>query len=68
MLSVGLVAPKAGVFQPHIKFLLVVCTASEVVVLGVTFQGEGDDEYALMHLQPNPLFSLSSDGINMVQV
>lgn len=68
VLSVGLVVPKPGVFQPHIKFLLVVCTASEVVVLGVTFESEGDDQYALMHLQPNPLFSLSSDGVNMVQV
>ena len=68
VLSVGLVVPKPGVFQPHIKFLLVVCTASEVVVLGVTFESEPDDPYALMHLQPNPLLSLSSDGVNMVQV
>eukprot|EP00116_Pleurobrachia_bachei_P000763 sb/3461025/ len=68
VLTVGLVAPKPGVFQPHIKFLLVVCTASEIVVLGVTFESEGDDQYALMHLQPNPLFAISSDGVNVVQV
>ena len=68
VLSVGLITPKPGIFQPHIKFLLVVCTASEVIVLGVTFQSEGDDTYALMHLQPNPLFSISSDSVNMIQV
>ena len=64
----GLITPKPGVFQPHIKFLLVVCTASEIVVLGVTFESDTDDQYALMHLQPNPLFSLSSDAVNMLQV
>lgn len=68
VLSVGLVIPKPGVFQPHIKFLLVVCTANEIVVLGMRFESEADDEFAVMHLQQNPLFSLSSDGINMVQV
>ena len=39
VLSVGLVVPKPGVFQPHIQFLLVLTTAVEVVLLGVCFSG-----------------------------
>ena len=35
ILSTGLVRPKTGVFQNHIKRLLVLTTATEIVVLGV---------------------------------
>lgn len=43
LLCVGLVAPKVGVFQPHIQYLLVLATAVEVVLLGVCFSGKNKE-------------------------
>ena len=37
ILSVGLVAPRRDVFQPHIRRLLCLTTAVEIVLLGVSF-------------------------------
>ena len=37
ILSVGMLEPKKGIFQPHIKQLLCLTTAVEIVLLGVTF-------------------------------
>lgn len=36
----GLVTPRAGVFQEHILFLLCLATPLEVVILGISFNGE----------------------------
>lgn len=36
--AVGLVSPKPNVFQPHIKHLLVLATALNIAILGVTFK------------------------------
>ena len=41
ILAAALVLPKPGVFQEHIEYLLCMTTAVEVVVLGVSFTGEG---------------------------
>ncbi|KAL1505828.1 hypothetical protein ABEB36_005300 [Hypothenemus hampei] len=61
ILSVGLVKPKPGVFHAFIKYLLVLTTAVDVIVLGVTFsEGNGvDDE---INLIPDPVFTLPTDG------
>jgi nuclear pore complex protein Nup155 len=37
ILSVAMLTPKKGIFQPHIKFLLCLTTAVEIILLGVSF-------------------------------
>lgn len=39
ILAAGLVVPRSGVFQNHIRYLLCLTTATEIVVLGVSFTG-----------------------------
>lgn len=57
ILAVGLVQPRPGVFQRHIHSLLCLATCTEIVILGATMQG---DE---LLLQPEPVFTLSADGV-----
>lgn len=62
ILSVGLVNPKPGVFHAFIKHLLVLATAVDIVVLGVTFtEGpvQNSDEIQLI---PDPVFTIPTDG------
>jgi nuclear pore complex protein Nup155 len=42
IVSVGLVKPKLGVFHNFVKYLLVLTTTVEIVVLGVTFSATKD--------------------------
>ena len=66
ILSVALLEPKKGIFRPHIKHLLCLTTAVEVVLLGVTFTNvEGEEE---MQLLPEPLFTLGTDATHMLCV
>ena len=37
ILTAGLVVPKPGIFQDHIRFLLVLTTPVDIVILGVSF-------------------------------
>merc|ERR550534_1722278 len=39
IISVELVNPKPGIFQPHIQYLLCLATTAEIVLLGVSFAG-----------------------------
>ncbi|XP_055921871.1 nuclear pore complex protein Nup154 [Eupeodes corollae] len=81
IVSVGLVCPKAGVFIGDVKYLLVLATSTEIIVLGVTF---GDSTktisspsrnmqsvatYEEMQLMNKPIFILSTDNItiNVIQ-
>lgn len=62
ILCVGLVKPKSGVFHSFIKYLLVLATAVDIVVLGVTFtEGpvKNGDEIQLI---PDPVLSIPTDG------
>lgn len=62
ILCVGLIKPKPGVFHSFIKYLLVLATAVDVVVLGVTFTDgtvENTDEIQLI---PDPVFTIPTDG------
>lgn len=68
ILTAGLLKPKEGVFQEHIEYLLCLTTPVEIVVLGVSFTGSPSDPYSEMHLQPEPLFNLPSDNVNMLSV
>ncbi|XP_028403590.1 nuclear pore complex protein Nup155-like isoform X2 [Dendronephthya gigantea] len=69
ILSAGLVKPKPGIFQEHIKFLLCLTTPVDVVLLGVSFSENADsgsdEEYHEMHLLPEPLFTLQTDNVYM---
>ncbi|KAI5633066.1 hypothetical protein NE865_14194 [Phthorimaea operculella] len=71
IVSVGLVKPKPGVFQNFVKYLLVLTTTVEIVVLGVTFSSsKGDDTngFEEIHLVPEPVFVLPTDGVPMMSV
>ena len=62
-----LVRPKPGIFQPHIQFLLCLATTVEIVLLGVSFSGSTRN-YEAMHLLPEPLFAVPTDGAYVVTV
>ncbi|KAL9930126.1 nuclear pore complex protein Nup154 isoform 1-T2 [Glossina fuscipes fuscipes] len=81
IVSVGLVKPKAGVFINDVKFLMILTTPIEIVILGVTF---GDATKTIsspsrnipsrttfqeMQLMNKPIFILGTDNvaINVVQ-
>lgn len=49
ILCVGLVKPKPGVFHAFIKYLLVLTTAVDIIVLGVTFT-EGNNSICLVKM------------------
>ncbi|XP_053623527.1 nuclear pore complex protein Nup154 [Plodia interpunctella] len=71
IVSVGLVKPKPGVFQSFVKYLLVLTTTVEIVVLGVTFsasKNEGNSDFQEIHLVPEPVFVLPTDGVSMMSV
>ncbi|KAI8435058.1 hypothetical protein MSG28_003473, partial [Choristoneura fumiferana] len=58
IVSVGLVKPKPGVFQSFVKYLLVLTTTVEIVVLA----------FEEMHLVPEPVFVLPTDGVSMIKI
>jgi nuclear pore complex protein Nup155 len=63
IVGVALVRPRKGVFQSFVRHLLVLCTAVEVVVLGVTYQQGPPHGNELITLLPEPVYQLPSDGI-----
>uniref|UniRef100_A0A672MK31 Nuclear pore complex protein Nup155-like n=1 Tax=Sinocyclocheilus grahami TaxID=75366 RepID=A0A672MK31_SINGR len=74
ILSVGLVKPKPGIFQPHIHFLLVLATPVDVVILGLSFPkahtGEclNDSMSGAMQLLPDPLYSIPTDNTYLLAI
>ncbi|KAE8636462.1 hypothetical protein XENTR_v10003006 [Xenopus tropicalis] len=73
ILSVGLVKPKAGIFQPHIRFLLVLATPVDIVILGLSFAnlqpGNLNDSISGgMQLLPDPLYSLPTDNTYLLSI
>lgn len=62
ILSVGLIKPKHAVFQNFVKHLLVLATAVDIVVLGVTFTSDEDDAMKEIQLFSDPVFSIPTDG------
>ncbi|XP_033607158.1 nuclear pore complex protein Nup155 isoform X2 [Cryptotermes secundus] len=66
IVSVGLAKPKPGVFHKFVKHLLVLTTTVEIVILGVTFSATKDGplgQLEEMHLLPEPVFVLPTDGV-----
>nr|CAI5847690.1 unnamed protein product [Callosobruchus analis] len=62
IICVGLVKPKAGVFQAFIRYLLVIATAVDIVVLGVTFTDGPTETTDEIQLIPDPVFTIPTDG------
>jgi nuclear pore complex protein Nup155 len=80
IVSVELVKPKPNVFINDVKYLLILTTAIEIVVLGVTF-GDGSTKiitssdksfssanYQEMQLMNKPIFVINTDNITMLTV
>lgn len=79
IVSVGLIKPKQDVFISDVKYLLVLTTPIEVIVLGVTF---GDttktisspsrafvsSTYEEMQLMNKPIFVINTDNISMTTI
>ncbi|XP_055597782.1 nuclear pore complex protein Nup154 [Uranotaenia lowii] len=70
IVSVGLVVPKPGVFIADVKYLLVLTTPIEIVILGVTFgDSNGSPNRSIststeeMQLLNKPIFVLNTDNI-----
>ncbi|GLI65285.1 hypothetical protein VaNZ11_008776 [Volvox africanus] len=67
--AVCLTEPKPGVFLPAIRYIIVLCTAAEIVMLGVcpSRRGNtGEDWEGVPEdiiLQPLPLYSISADNV-----
>ncbi|NXU47237.1 NU155 protein, partial [Turnix velox] len=75
ILAVGLVKPKAGIFQPHVQHLLVLATPVDIVILGLSCSniqaGTGslnDSMSGGMQLLPDPLYSLPSDNTYILAI
>uniref|UniRef100_A0A7N5JJD3 Nuclear pore complex protein Nup155 n=1 Tax=Ailuropoda melanoleuca TaxID=9646 RepID=A0A7N5JJD3_AILME len=75
ILAVGLVKPKAGIFQPHIRHLLVLATPVDIVILGLSYAnlqtGSGvlnDSMCGGMQLLPDPLYSLPTDNTYLLTI
>uniref|UniRef100_A0A7M4FDX0 Nucleoporin 155 n=1 Tax=Crocodylus porosus TaxID=8502 RepID=A0A7M4FDX0_CROPO len=75
ILAVGLVKPKAGIFQPHVRHLLVLATPVDIVILGLSYAniqaGTGvlnDSMSAGMQLLPDPLYSLPTDNTYILTI
>ncbi|KAM9329214.1 nuclear pore complex protein Nup155 [Gastrophryne carolinensis] len=73
ILAVGLVRPKEGIFQPHIRYLLVVATPVDIVILGLSFSnmqtGSLNDSMSVgMQLLPDPLYSIPTDNTYLLSI
>ena len=63
IISVSLSAPKPGVFQDTVKYVLVLATAVEVVLLAISLDLQG----STYKMSP-PLYSVPTDNVIMVKV
>uniref|UniRef100_A0A8C0EQX2 Nucleoporin 155 n=1 Tax=Bubo bubo TaxID=30461 RepID=A0A8C0EQX2_BUBBB len=75
ILAVGLVKPKGGIFQPHVRHLLVLATPVDIVILGLscanTQAGTGslnDSMSGGMQVLPDPLYSLPTDNTYILAI
>ncbi|XP_058794102.1 nuclear pore complex protein Nup155 isoform X2 [Phymastichus coffea] len=68
IISVGLVKPKPGIFQSYVKYLLVLTTTVEITVLGVTLTNNEDGSQGEMQLVPEPIFTVTTDGIAITTI
>ncbi|OVA15735.1 Nucleoporin [Macleaya cordata] len=65
--AVGLAKSKPGIFIEAIKYILVIATPLELILVGVCCSGGGDgtDPYAEISLLPLPDYTIPSDEVTM---
>ncbi|XP_011313670.1 nuclear pore complex protein Nup155 [Fopius arisanus] len=68
IISVGLVKPKAGIFHNYVKYLLILTTTVEITVLGVTLSEKPDGSQGEIQLVPEPIFTVTTDGIAITTI
>ncbi|NXF88358.1 NU155 protein, partial [Eubucco bourcierii] len=75
ILAVGLAKPKGGIFQPHVRHLLVLATPVDIVILGLSCAniqtGTGslnDSMSGGMQFLPDPLYSLPTDNTYILAI
>lgn len=68
IISVGLVKPKPGIFQSYVKYLLILTTTVEITVLGVTLATKNDGTTGEIQLVPEPIFTVTTDGIAITTI
>ncbi|XP_043248349.1 nuclear pore complex protein Nup154 isoform X2 [Colletes gigas] len=68
IISVGLVKPKPEVFQSYVKYLLILTTTVEVTILGVTLTENSEGTSPEMQLVPEPIFTVTTDGIGITTI
>ncbi|NXG52616.1 NU155 protein, partial [Psilopogon haemacephalus] len=75
ILAVGLAKPKGGIFQPHVRHLLILATPVDIVILGLSCAniqaGTGslnDSMSGGMELLPDPLYSLPTDNTYILAI
>lgn len=74
IVSVGLVTPKPGVFITDVKYLLVITTTIEIVILGVTFDetvkpiSTASSISHEMQLMNKPIFILNTDNVAITTI
>uniref|UniRef100_A0A8B9BMU9 Nuclear pore complex protein Nup155 n=1 Tax=Anser brachyrhynchus TaxID=132585 RepID=A0A8B9BMU9_9AVES len=76
ILAVGLVKPKGGIFQPHVRHLLILATPVDIVILGLSCSNIqagstgslNDSMSGGMQLLPDPLYSLPTDNTYILAI
>ncbi|XP_074992246.1 nuclear pore complex protein Nup155-like isoform X2 [Calonectris borealis] len=75
ILAVGLVKPRGGIFQPHVRHLLVLATPVDILILGLSCAniqaGTGslnDNMSGGMQLLPDPLYSLPTGNTYILAI
>lgn len=68
IVSVGLIEPKPGVFQNYIRYLLVIATSVDIVILGVLFTAGSGGPFHEIQLIPDPVFSIPTDGSTITSI
>lgn len=68
ILCAGLVKPKPEILRESVRYILCLTTPIDIILLAVTFTPKrlgnlAHDEFAEMHLRPDPLFSIPSDNV-----
>ena len=66
ILALSLVKPVPGIFRENIRYLLVVATAVEVILLGVCFTNNSTTDE--LNIIPEPLFTVSTEGIQFQNI
>ncbi|KAF7491408.1 Nuclear pore complex protein [Sarcoptes scabiei] len=66
ILKVDLTKPKKGVFKPHIKYILVLVTFTEIIMLGITFSDVDNlDDMGDLLVIPEPIYTISTDNVEI---